>query len=486
MVPLGERQGTRLSGARHFFAPALVGIQRFRARTGGHGGGRWGGHFGAQVRRAGHAINDHARVPLQLSVDCFLDLRRRDLPQGGNLPDEVGGITRVVVVLIQGFSEATHLLQAGDQPGFDGVAGAFQFTAIHRRLAQLVQFLVDSRFDLLGRMPRPRCDIDFENRTQLQGFRARRNVLGDLHFIHKRAIQPARFAAAQYLPREGELRVARCKNPGCMPAHDDPLQFDPVLNDGALFFSYHRLGNGDRLHFGTMLEAAKILFHQLLGACLVNVADDAQRGVVGPVIDLEKFLDVFQRGRLYVRVGADDDGMVGMLPGKQVVPQGFLDDAVRLVLARLAAFVAHHVLLVRQRRLVEHVEQIAHAVGMGPQGEFQLMGWDSVVVVSAVERSGGIRFRAACSLQQQFCRTARNMLGTGKHHVLEEMRKAGAARFLVRGADVIPDVDRCQRQTLVFHKNDFEAIGKPVFLVVYFWQIVRDRGRRGPRDKGNR
>jgi len=41
------------------------------------------------------------------------------------------------------------------------------------------------------------------------------------------------------------------------------------------------------------------------------------------------------------------------------------------------------------------------------------------------------------------------VLGTFEHYVFEEMGKSGSALFLVLGPDVVPDVDRYQRNGVV-------------------------------------
>ena len=64
------------------------------------------------------------------------------------------------------------------------------------------------------------------------------------------------------------------------------------------------------------------------------------------------------------------------------------------------------------------------------------------------------------------------MLRPGEHHVLEQMRKARSRRLFVRGADVIPEVHRNDRQALIRRKNHFETVVEMVLG-------ERDRRRRG-------
>ena len=68
------------------------------------------------------------------------------------------------------------------------------------------------------------------------------------------------------------------------------------------------------------------------------------------------------------------------------------------------------------------------------------------------------------------------MLAASKHHVLEQMRESGPAWLFVRRADVVPDIDRDQRQRAVLRQDDFESVGQTIFF-------VRDARRRLGRNK---
>ena len=48
--------------------------------------------------------------------------------------------------------------------------------------------------------------------------------------------------------------------------------------------------------------------------------------------------------------------------------------------------------------------------------------------------------------------------------MLEEVGEAGAARGLVGGADVVPDVDRHLRQPVIGAEDDGQAVGELVLL----------------------
>ena len=56
------------------------------------------------------------------------------------------------------------------------------------------------------------------------------------------------------------------------------------------------------------------------------------------------------------------------------------------------------------------------------------------------------------------------MAGTLEHQVFEQVGEAGPPGRLVRGADVIPEVDRDQRQRVVPMQDDFETVLQGVLL----------------------
>ena len=153
-----------------------------------------------------------------------------------------------------------------------------------------------------------------------------------------------------------------------------------------------------------------------------------------------------------------------MILGKELVEDGFTNNAVRRVFVALSPLVPHHVLLIRKIGLIEIVGQIAHAVGFQPEGEFQLIGRKCFVVVGAVEIGCAVDVRGSGGFKVVEVRAARDMLGTFEHHMFEEMRKAGAARGFVHRADVIPEIDGNERKAMVLGKDDFKPIRELVAL----------------------
>ena len=79
-------------------------------------------------------------------------------------------------------------------------------------------------------------------------------------------------------------------------------------------------------------------------------------------------------------------------------------------------------------------------------------------VVGAIEIRRAVQIAGAGAFQQLDVLIRGNVLRALKHHVLEQMRKAGAAGLLVGGADVIPEVDGDERQPVVLRQDHPQPI----------------------------
>ncbi|MGA9814126.1 MAG: hypothetical protein WBQ64_15175, partial [Terriglobales bacterium] len=77
----------------------------------------------------------------------------------------------------------------------------------------------------------------------------------------------------------------------------------------------------------------------------------------------------FEADRFDVSVRADDQGVIGMPDGKKLAIEFLPHQAIWRILA-LAAFVAHHVDLIREIACGERLQQEGHAVAFQPQGQF--------------------------------------------------------------------------------------------------------------------
>ena len=108
--------------------------------------------------------------------------------------------------------------------------------------------------------------------------------------------------------------------------------------------------------------------------------------------------------------------------------------------------------------LIEHVEQVAHAIGLEPQPELELVRRQRLEVVRAIEVGRAVEVRAARRFEQLEVRVARHVLRALEHHVLEQVREARAARRLVGRTDVIPEIDRDERQPMIRREDHLEAV----------------------------
>src|SRR6185503_2535858 len=73
-----------------------------------------------------------------------------------------------------------------------------------------------------------------------------------------------------------------------------------------------------------------------------------------------------------------------------------------------------------------------------------------------------------------------DVLRTLEHQVLEQVREAGAARFLVLRPDVIPQLQVHDRRRVIFRRHQRQAIGERGDFVLQLRRADRG-GRRGGR-----
>ena len=104
-----------------------------------------------------------------------------------------------------------------------------------------------------------------------------------------------------------------------------------------------------------------------------------------------------------------------------------------------AHFLADHVLLVLQI-LGGDIER-SHAVGLEEQRALERVGWQRLVVVGVVEARRAVH-DAAGFLHQRHVLHLLHVRGALEHHVLEQVRKAGASLRFDAEADVVHDLDQ--------------------------------------------
>ncbi len=154
-------------------------------------------------------------------------------------------------------------------------------------------------------------------------------------------------------------------------------------------------------------------------------------------------------------------------------PYGWLSHA-------LPALVLHDVALRVELREIERVEQEAHAIGFEPQRRLEIVRRDGLVVRRPIVRGRAV-VGAADALGELVVQAVGHVAGTGEHHVLEQVREAGAAGHLVLRADVIPDVDRDRRRRVILREDDREPVRQRVTLernVDGAWPVRRCTGNQ--------
>ena len=172
---------------------------------------------------------------------------------------------------------------------------------------------------------------------------------------------------------------------------------------------------------------------------------------------------------------ADDVAVVRMPRWEQRLDHRLLGQSIWLVLDTLPPLIAHDVLLIRQRGLIDLLQQVAHAIRLEPQCKLHLGRWDGLEVVGAVVVGGAVQVARAGGLEQTDVGVGRHVLRALKHHVLEEVREPRPSLVLVGRTDVIPEVDRHHRQPALGTENDLEPVRQRVFLELNARDVGRGR-----------
>ena len=139
--------------------------------------------------------------------------------------------------------------------------------------------------------------------------------------------------------------------------------------------------------------------------------------------------------------------------------------AVRDVVVALAPLFLHHLALDVELLLRQGREEVAHAIGLQPEAEGQVVRRQRLEVIRAIEERRPVQ-DAADRLHVAEVLVVADVLRAGEEHVLEQMREAGAAGPLVLRADVVPEVDGDERGGVVFVEDDAEAVVETVVFEV--------------------
>ena len=157
---------------------------------------------------------------------------------------------------------------------------------------------------------------------------------------------------------------------------------------------------------------------------------------------------------------ADRRPVVRMIRREQRRQQRHRRETVGPVLVVLPPLVQHHVALIRELRLGQRRQQVAHPIGFHPQRELERAGRHHFPVVRAIGVGRSVERRAGAL--QRLEEAAIVMLRPLEHQVLEQVREAGVARLLVLRPDVIPEVHRDDRAGVVFVQQHVESVAERV------------------------
>ena len=143
--------------------------------------------------------------------------------------------------------------------------------------------------------------------------------------------------------------------------------------------------------------------------------------------------------------------------------EAFEGAAVGLVVHLLAALVDHHIPLIVEGLLSDRRQQEAHAVRLQPQAEIEVGRGQDLVVIGAVVPGRSVGHSASL-LHMVEVIVGAHMLTALEEHVLEEMGESGAPRTLVLRADVVPEIDRHQRQSIIGMQHHPQTVVQGVTL----------------------
>ncbi len=163
-----------------------------------------------------------------------------------------------------------------------------------------------------------------------------------------------------------------------------------------------------------------------------------------------------------------------MVCGEEKLEQTLHGATIGLVVDPLAALVHHHLPLVLELLGGQSGEEESHPVRLEPEREIEVARGEGLVVVRAVVPGRSIG--DATDLLQVAEVVVRADVGAAlEEHVLEKVSEAGASRTLVLGTDVVPEVDRHERQGGVAMQHDLETVRE---LVARERPVPQGRQRR--------
>ena len=205
-------------------------------------------------------------------------------------------------------------------------------------------------------------------------------------------------------------------------------------------------------------DVAKVAVGQLEGLIRVDLADDGQAGVGRDVESFEEGLDIIAAGGFDIFHDANGEPAIRVGGWVEGLGHESRDLAVGAIGVILAVLVLDDIFLDAELGVVERREQVPHAVGLHGQGELQVGDGQVDVVIGSIGGSGAID--ACAQALEGLEKIARIMLRPLEHEVLEEVREAALAAFLVFGTDVVPEINGDDGKWSLAPDDDVEAVGE--------------------------
>ena len=277
----------------------------------------------------------------------------------------------------------------------------------------------------------------------------------ELLLVDELPVDPRALSVRQHLRRDVQRIRIRIAVEGDVMG-DDHRRQRPVLFqlDAPLLRLRRLLRNVARHRAVRSRHAPEIPRHQLLRLLRLEVSDEHQRRVVRHVVGPEEIADVGDRRGLEILHAADRRVLVGVDRERLVVDE-LVQPAVRLVVdAHPALFlddlplVLEHVLFDAQRR---------EAIGFEPQHQRQVLRRHRLPEDRRVFVGVGVALPADARDPRRMP-LGLDVLRALEHHVLEQVREAGAAGTLVLGPDVVPHFGVHDRRGVILEEHHLQPV----------------------------
>ena len=201
-------------------------------------------------------------------------------------------------------------------------------------------------------------------------------------------------------------------------------------------------------------HAAEVLGHEGVRLRRVEVTDDHERRVLGHVIGSEKLAHILDGGRLEVCHAADRRVLV-RVRRECLVVDDLVQPSVRLVVHPHPPLFLDHLALVDEVVLLDTERR--HPVGLEPRCQRQVLRRKRLPEHCFIVGCVGVAL-ASDRRNERGVLLGPNVLRALEHHVLEEVRKAGAALLLVLRADVVPHPEVHDRRGMILGEDHRQPV----------------------------